>query len=120
MNYVLRHGRRIEVVTLDTGVAAKPKQPAAPFIGCPVSWFAWVLPRAKSKEQLALALYLYRRCCVCRSGTVTVPAGQLTQIGLGRWSKYKLLTALKGSGVVHIERWENGQAIKVRLVGWLG
>ena len=120
MNYVIRQGRRIEVVTLDAGAAAKPKRQPTPFIGCPVPWFAWVLPRVKSKEQLALALYLYRRCCVCRSNTVTVPAGQLKQIGLGRWGKYRLLAALEESGVIHIERWENGQAIKVRLVGWVG
>ena len=120
MSYVIRQGRRIEVVTLDTpGVPAKPKQQTAPFIGCPVSWFAWVLPRVKSKEQLALALYLYRRCCVCRSNTVTVPAGQLKQVGLGRWGKYRLLAALEESGVVRIER-RGRQAIKVRLVGWLG
>ena len=61
----------------------EPKRRSSRLIGCPVSWFAWVFPLAKSKEQLALALYLYRRCCVCRSDTVMVPTAELVELGPG-------------------------------------
>ena len=69
-------------------------------IGCPVDWLAWVLPLVRSKEQLALALYLYRRCHVCHSNTVTVPTEELEELGLGRWAKYRLLVSLEQAGIL--------------------
>ena len=97
--------------------STKPRRRAVRYIGCPLPWFVWVFPLVKSKEQLALALYLYRRCCVCRSDTVTVPTHELTELGLGRWGKYRLLLTLEQAGILQVR--ENGQqTIEVRLNSW--
>jgi hypothetical protein len=96
----------------------EPKRRSSRLIGCPVSWFAWVFPLAKSKEQLALALYLYRRCCICRSDTVTVPTAELVEWGLGRWGKYRLLLALERVGVLRVEESDRRKTVKVRLCFW--
>jgi hypothetical protein len=86
-------------------------------IGCPVEWFIWVIELVTSKEQLVLALYLYRRACILRSATVTVPSGELATFGFGRWSKYRLLVALEEHGIVRVEQ-RNGRSLKVTLVRW--
>jgi hypothetical protein len=80
----------------------KPRRRAERLIGCPMPWFAWALPLVKSKEQLAVALYLYRRCCICRSSTVTVPTNELEEIGISRVAKYRLLLALEQAGAIRI------------------
>jgi hypothetical protein len=97
--------------------AQKPKRRSSRHIGCSVSWFAWVLPLVRSKQQLALALYLYRRCSICRSKTVTVPTGQLTEFGISRWGKMRLLLWLERAGILAIEQ-TPGQTAKVRLLHW--
>jgi hypothetical protein len=86
-------------------------------IGCPVEWFIWAIGLTRSKEQLALALYLYRRACILRSATVTVPSQELAAFGFGRWSKYRLLVALEEHGVVRVEQ-RNGRSLKVTLARW--
>ena len=87
-------------------------------IGCPTPWFAWVLPRVKSRDQLALALYLYRRCCICNSSTVTVPNSEIAELfDISRWGKCRLLRTLERAGV--LERLENGRrVVRVRLCAW--
>jgi hypothetical protein len=87
-------------------------------MGCPVPWFVWVVPLVKSKEQLALAIYLYRRCCVCHGDTITVPTEEVREmVGLSRWGKYRTLNALEQAGVLRVL--ENGrQTIKVQLCFW--
>lgn len=90
------------------------KRRADRFIGCSVPWLAWVLRRVKSKEQLALALCVYRRCCVQNSDTVTVPTEELTELGIGRWAKYHLVPKLEQAGVLRVLETGRG-TIKVRL-----
>jgi hypothetical protein len=87
------------------------------FMGCSLPWFVWMFPLVKSKEQLAVALYLYRRCCICRSDTVTVPTGELVELGLGRWGKYRLLLSLEQVGILQVK--DHGRrTVKVRLCSW--
>src|SRR5262249_926018 len=69
------------------------------------------------KEQLIVALWLYRQSRICGSPTVTVPTKGLQHLGIGRWAKYKLLPALQQAGVLTIER-RSGRAIKVTLTHW--
>ena len=65
-------------------------------IGCPLEWFTWAFGLTKSKEQFALALYLYRRACIVRGAMVTVPNRELTELGFGgRTSKRRLLLGLE-------------------------
>ncbi len=97
---------------------AKRRRRTGPFIGCPVPWFAWVFPLAKGGNQLGLALYLYRRCCIYRSDAVTVPNSEVTELlGLSRWAKHRALLGLEQAGVIRII--ENGRrTVKVQLYHW--
>jgi hypothetical protein len=87
-------------------------------VGCPAAWFAWMFPLATSKEQVGLALYLYRRCCVCNSDTVTVPTHEVTELlDLSRWGKYRALLGLEKIGI--LQRQKNGAGTtKVRVCFW--
>jgi proline racemase len=87
-------------------------------IGCPLSWFEWAVPLVKSKGQLAFVLLLYRRCCICKSATVTVPTHEFESIGISRYGKRTLLLALEQAGVVRVEATRNGQVGKVTLANW--
>jgi hypothetical protein len=96
----------------------KPSRGKSPWIGCPLSWFEWVVPLVKSKGQLALVLLLYRRCCVCGSATVTVPTYEFESIGISRHGKRRLLLALEQAGVIRAEATQRGQVGKVTLTNW--
>ena len=87
-------------------------------IGCPLPWFEWLLPLVKTKDQLAFALYLYRRCCICGTATVTVPTREFAGMGISRYGKYRLLAALEQAGIVRIEPAQFGQVGSVTLTYW--
>ena len=87
-------------------------------MGCSLPWFVWVIPLVQSKEQLGLALYLYRRCFICKSDTVTVPNNELRDLmDISRFGKCRMLKSMEEAGVLQIL--ENGQqTTKVRLCSW--
>jgi hypothetical protein len=95
----------------------KAKRRADRFIGCPVPWLAWLAPLVKSKEQLIVALYVYRRCCIGRSDTVTVPNDELEQLGISRFGKYRVLIMLEQAGILTVHE-RTGRVTKVRLSHW--
>lgn len=85
--------------------AEKPerRQRTDHYIGCPVAWLKRVLPLVKSKEQLAIAIYLHRRHAVCGSKVFTVPNRELyEELGLSRFAKYRTLRYLERVGVIAI------------------
>jgi hypothetical protein len=112
MNYVVRHGRCVEVETLDTG---SKRRRTSPHIGCPVAWLRRVLPLVRSKEQLAIALWLYRRSTVCGGGWFNAPNAELERdLGLSRHTKYRAMDALEEAGVVELTR-KSPRRVLVRL-----
>jgi hypothetical protein len=88
------------------------------YIGCPLSWFGWVMPLVKSKRQLAFVLLLYRRCCICQSATVTVPTEVFENLGISRRQKRTQLLALEAAEVIRVEATQNGWVGKITLVNW--
>jgi hypothetical protein len=97
----------------------KGKPSRGPMIGCPLSWFEWVYPLAKSKRQLGIALCLYRRCCIHGSATVTVPTDAFERIGIFRRDqKHKQLLALERAEIIRVEATRNGHVGKVTLANW--
>ena len=96
----------------------KPKRkPRQPHVGCPVAWLKRVLPLVKSKEQLAIALYLHRRRAVCGSEVFTVPNRELyEELGLTRFVKYRALRCLEEVGVIAIS--QNGRAAMLVSLLW--
>jgi hypothetical protein len=86
------------------------------FIGCPMSWLRRALPAVRSAEQLAVALYVYRRTKVCRSKTVSVSNAELQrELGIDRRIKYRALTGLESAGVIRLKN-RIGRAVTVTLL----
>lgn len=78
---------------------------AGNFIGCPIWWLQCVSPVVNSKDQLIVALYLWRRRVVCGNrGTFDVPNGELLSLGISRKVKYRTLDLLAAAGVIRIDR----------------
>jgi hypothetical protein len=86
------------------------------FIGCPMSWLKRVLPAVRSADQLAVALYVYRRTKVCRSRTVSVSNAELQkELGICRYTKYRTLAWLENAGLIRTES-RDGRSVKVTLL----
>jgi hypothetical protein len=96
---------------------ARPRG-TSPLVGCRLAWFEWVLPLVKSKGQLAFVLLLYRRCCICRSATITVPTDAFELLGISRHGKRRFLLALEQAEIIRVEDTQNGQVGKITLTNW--
>jgi hypothetical protein len=115
MEYVIRDGPRIEVETL-AGRAVPKRRRADQHIGCPLEWLKRVLPLMKTKEQLAVALWLHRRRAVCRNALFTVPNKALQEdLGLSRKVKYGALQRLEEAGAIALIRADK-HTLQVRLL----
>jgi hypothetical protein len=115
VEYEIREGRRIEVETLESSVAPK-RQRAGLHIGCPLEWLKQILPLVKTKDQLAVALWLHRRRAVCRNTLFSVPNQKLYQeLGLSRKVKYQTLRRLEKAKVVALVR-ANKRSLQVRIL----
>jgi hypothetical protein len=74
-------------------------------IGCPLKWFVWVYPVVRGKNELAVALYLYRLRSIQHSRTVKVSNMRLlTELGIDRYAKYRALKHLAAAGVITVRR----------------
>jgi hypothetical protein len=70
-------------------------------IGAPLWWFNAVFPIVRSKSELAVALYLWRRRVVCGGHkTFDVPNGELKSLGISRYAKYRTLDRLSAAGAI--------------------
>lgn len=89
-------------------------RPGKGYITCPLTWLARVRPLVRSADQLLVLLVLYRRCLVQRRKTVDLPNGELTELGIGRMTKYRTLLLLEEAEAITIET-RNDQSIRVTL-----
>jgi hypothetical protein len=90
---------------------AKPKRRGGPrpdrddrLIGCPVWWLRCVRPVVKSRDQLIVAIYLWRRRIVCGCETFDVPNGDLRAVGVSRKAKHATLGWLAAAGLISVVR----------------
>jgi hypothetical protein len=88
---------------------APVKQRAGPnhndrLIGCPVWWLQCVRPVVKSRDQLIVAIHLWRRRIVCGCETFDVPNGDLKAIGVSRKAKHAALGWLAAAGLISVVR----------------
>jgi len=83
-------------------------------IGCPLSWFRLVFPVVRGKNELAVALWLYRLRSIRRSRTITVSNGPLAELGIDRFAKYRALRRLAKAGLIRIKS-NNRKALNVRF-----
>jgi hypothetical protein len=119
--YVERRGpdgmlRRIAVID---GTPADPRPPrrhphdGSRHIGCPLSWFRLVLPVVHGKNELAVALYIYRLRVIRRSRTITVSNTRLlAELGIDRRVKYRTLKRLAKAGLITV-KYHNKEAPEV-------
>jgi DNA polymerase family A len=119
-HFVVRHGRRIEVEEYkpDTGRPQKQKPNKGHHIGCPTSWLKRVLPITRSGEQLALALWLYRRHKISGNAVLETPNTELySDTGLTRFAKYRGLRNFEKAGMIRRPR-SGAKASSIELL-WL-
>jgi hypothetical protein len=74
-------------------------------IGCPLEWFKLVFSVVRGKNELAVALYVYRLCIVRGNHTAIISNVRLlTELGIDRFAKYRALRRLVDAGIVKIRR----------------
>ena len=114
--YVIRHGRRIEVETLPSRAAPKRRRREDRHIGCPLEWLRRVLPLVNTKEQLVVAIWLQRRRAVCKREWFDVPNDTLhEELGLSRFVKYSTLQHLEEAEIIAVRR-SNKRALQVKIL----
>ena len=115
VEYEIRNGRRIEVETLPSRAAPK-RHRADRHLGCPLEWVKRVIPVVKSKEQLAVAIWLHRRRAVCKRELFDVPNDTLhEELGLSRYVKRRTFRHLEEAGAIAVVR-SNKCALQVRIL----
>jgi hypothetical protein len=118
MNYVMRHGKRIEVETLNTGTSSprKHKPFKAQFVMVPLRWVE-TLQRSKSASayQLALAILLeaFKLKAFKRKGSEITLSSTVTK--MPRNTKTRAAKELAELGLIEIKQIGN-QAIKVSII----
>jgi hypothetical protein len=88
--------------------------PAKDYVLCPLGWLARVRPFLSSTDQLLVAQVLYSRCLRQRSRTVGLSNSELTELGIGRMTKYRTLRLLEEAGAITIEH-PDGHSLRVTL-----
>jgi hypothetical protein len=85
-------------------------------IGCPLWWFKLVFPIVHGKNELAVALYIYRlRSVQHRSSVLTITNERLlAELGINRFAKYRALRRLADAKVIAIKQRGN-HAVEIRF-----
>jgi hypothetical protein len=93
----------------------KPR--AAQWIGCPLPWLVEVAKKTTRGRQLLVMLLLYRRCCQCKTGTVTLPTRECEAFGMNRHKKVNTLRQLRRLGLLKIAQ-RPGMPARITVIGW--
>jgi hypothetical protein len=100
----------------------KQQKPATPgrvrakrMMGAPFEFVADVCRLTTGRATLVVALYTYRRVHVCANRTVTLPSGELAELGIVPQYKQTALAKLQRAGLVKVEN-ESGRTTRVTLM----
>ena len=93
---------------------ASPR-PAEGYITVPLAWLARVLLVIRTPTQLVVAEMIYRECLLRRSKTVPLSNGDLGELGISRYAKYRALAWLHKAGVIAIEEANTRRSVRVTL-----
>jgi hypothetical protein len=100
----------------------KPQKPATlgrprakRLIGAPFEFVAEVCRLTAGRAALVVALYIYRRVQICDNRTVTLPSGELAELGIVPQYKQTALMKLQRAGLVKVEN-ESGRTARVTLI----
>jgi hypothetical protein len=84
-------------------------------LGAPFEFVADVCRLTKGRATLVVALSVYRRVQVCNNRTVTLPSGELAELGIVRQNKQRALIKLQRARLIKVEN-ESGQTARVTLI----
>ena len=84
-------------------------------MGAPFEFVADVCRLTTGRATLVVALYTYRRVQVCDDRTVTLPSGELAELGIVPQYKQRALIKLQRAGLVKVEN-ESGRTARVTLI----
>ena len=84
-------------------------------VAFPLAFLVDVCQRTEGRTVLVVAQLIYRRTHVCHSQTVTLPAGELAELGIIRQRKNEALAMLETAGLIRIEKRPAGRSAKVTL-----
>jgi hypothetical protein len=97
----------------------KPATPGRPrakrFIGAPLEFVADVCRLTAGRTTLVAALYIYRRVQICDNRTVTLPSGEIRELGIVRQNKQRALIKLQRAGLIKVEN-GSGRTARVTLI----
>ena len=95
---------------------ATPGRPRAKrLIGAPLEFVAEVCRLTAGRATLVVALYIYRRVQICGNRTVTLPSGELAELGIVRQNKQRALIKLQRAGLIKVEK-GSGRTTRVTLI----
>jgi hypothetical protein len=117
MNYVIRHGRRIEIETLNPGVEPKPKpKPTGPtFVKVPLE-LAVKATKATETPRALVWILLLHRSWKAKSQTFPLSNEVLRGCGISRYAKRHALQQLEAAGLIMVKRLP-GRSPIVTLLG---
>jgi hypothetical protein len=100
--YITRHGRRIAVQEVDTGMPPKRKKKGERFAKVPLDWIG---PAAKAVGCPAAIVLVYLKHLEWKHGpTFDLPNGWLERLGASRKIKQRVLRDLKAADLIRVER----------------
>ena len=101
---------------------AKQQKPATPgrprakrLIGAPFEFVADVCRLTEGRATLVVALCIYRRVQICDNRTVTLPSGELGELGIVPQYKQAALIKLQRAGLIKVEK-GSGRTTRVTLI----
>jgi hypothetical protein len=97
------------------GKKAGQRKRGRKLVAFPLAFLVDVCRRTEGRTALVVAMLIYRRIHVCRSHTVTLPAGELAELGVARNRKAEALATLEVAKLIRIEKTGPGRTVKVTL-----
>jgi hypothetical protein len=95
--------------------SATPVRPRAKrLIGAPLEFVADVCRLTEGRATLVVGLHIYRRARVCSDRTVTLPSGELAELGIDRRRKREALVKLQSAGLIEVEN-KPGRTAQITL-----
>ena len=96
------------VVPLSSVRGVSSTENSSRHIGCPLWWLKVVYPIVRGKNELIIALYLYRQQFAQKgkeSRIISVTNVRLmNELGIDRYAKYRALKSLEDAGLITIHR----------------
>jgi hypothetical protein len=95
--------------------SATPVRPRTKrLMGAPLEFVADVCRLTEGRATLVVGLEICRRVHVCSSRTVTLPSGELAELGIDRRRKREALVKLQSAGLIEVEN-KPGRTAQITL-----